>query len=119
MVLVVDDDPGLQEVLSDILTFEGYDVTVARDGLEALDALDQVDPAVILLDLAMPRMDGYTFAEELARRGLRPRYPIIVLTADGRAQQKAERLQADGVLEKPFAIPSLLAEVSRVTPPSP
>jgi CheY-like chemotaxis protein len=62
----------------------------------------------------MPRMDGYTFAEELAQRGLRPRIPLLVLTADGRAEQKARQVAAEGYLQKPFDVMSLLDEVNRL-----
>jgi two-component system, chemotaxis family, chemotaxis protein CheY len=113
-VLVVDDDTSLQETLEAILDFEGYEVTVARDGLEALARLDETMPQLILLDLMMPRMDGYAFAEELAQRGLRPRIPILILTADGRADQKAQRVGAEGYLEKPFDVMTLLDKVSRL-----
>jgi CheY-like chemotaxis protein len=113
-VLVVDDDPGLQQALEAILQLEGYEVTTARDGLDALEKVDHSQPALILLDLMMPRMDGFTFAEELKQRGLRAQIPIIVLTADGRVQQKAEQLGADGGLAKPFDITVLLDEVARL-----
>lgn len=113
-VLVVDDDPGLQEALEAILQLEGYQVATARDGLDALEQLDNALPSLILLDLMMPRMDGFTFARELERRGLRQQVPIIVLTADGRAQQKAAQVGADGALAKPFDIVALLDEVARL-----
>ncbi len=113
-VLVVDDDPGLQEALEAILQLEGYDVTTAGDGEDALAKLDNSLPALILLDLMMPRMDGFTFARELERRGLRTQVPIIVLTADGRAEQKASQIGADGALAKPFDIGTLLDEVARL-----
>jgi two-component system chemotaxis response regulator CheY len=112
-VLVVEDDAGLQETLEELLEIEGYDVTVARDGLDALDKLGDPPPAVILLDVMMPRMDGYAFVDELRRRGLHPGIPILVLTADGRAQQKAERIGAVGYLEKPFDLGELLRQVAR------
>nr|MBA2390905.1 response regulator [Geodermatophilaceae bacterium] len=54
------------------------------------------------------------FAEEMGRRGLRPAIPLLVLTADGRAEQKAARIGAEGYLEKPFDVAALLAEVDRL-----
>jgi CheY-like chemotaxis protein len=116
-ILVVDDDPLIRLTVTGILEDEGYTVIDAGDGLEALEALtklDGVQPAAILLDITMPRMDGYAFAEELARRGLRDALPVIVLTADGRAPEKAARVGAEGFLTKPFTLPTLLAEVARV-----
>jgi CheY-like chemotaxis protein len=116
-ILVVDDDPLIRLTVTGILEDEGYTVVDAGDGLEALAVLatlDGVRPAAILLDITMPRMDGYAFAEELGRRGLRDALPVIVLTADGRAAEKAARVGADGYLTKPFTLPTLLAEVARV-----
>jgi len=114
MVLVVDDDKGLQESLQALLEMEGYAVAVAGDGLEALQKLEDSQPAVILLDLMMPRMNGHEFLEELQRRGRRPAIPIIVLTADGHAKQKATQLRAEGYVAKPFDITALLNEIDRV-----
>jgi CheY-like chemotaxis protein len=114
-ILVVDDDPLIQLTVRSILEDEGYTVVSAGDGLEALAHLADVRPAAILLDITMPRMDGYAFAAELERRSLRDGTPIIVLTADGRAPEKAARVGADGYLTKPFMLPTLLAELDRVT----
>lgn len=113
-VLVVDDDPGLQEALEAILELEGYDVRTARDGLDALEQVQAGLPDLIVLDLMMPRMDGYAFARELEERGLRSQVPIIVLTADGRADYKARQIGADGGLAKPFDIEAFLGEVARL-----
>jgi len=113
-VLVVDDDPGLQETLEAVLEFEGYDVVLANDGLDALDKLAVQRPAVIVLDWAMPRMDGPAFAAALREQGLHPRIPILILTADGRARQKATDVEADGYMAKPFDMKELLHEVARL-----
>lgn len=114
VVLVVDDDDGFQETLQALLEMEGYDVVVARDGQEALAKLEEITPAVILLDLMMPRMNGFDFAQELTRRGLRPAIPIVVLTADGRAGQKVEQIGAEGHLGKPFDVNALLQVVNQL-----
>jgi CheY-like chemotaxis protein len=113
-ILVVDDDPTLRLTVGGILEDEGYRVVAAGDGLEALAKLDEEQPAAILLDMAMPRMDGAAFAVELERRGLHGATPIIVLTADSRAAEKAARVGAAGYLAKPFTLHTLLAEVARV-----
>jgi CheY-like chemotaxis protein len=113
-ILVVDDDPLIQLTVCGILEDEGYTVVCAGDGAEALAMLAEVQPTAILLDITMPRMDGYAFAAELVRRGLREALPVIVLTADGRAPEKAAQLGAEGYLAKPFTLPTLLAEVARV-----
>lgn len=114
-VLVIDDDADIQATLKGLLEDEGYTVLTADDGLDGLDRLDGTHPDLILLDLMMPRMDGYAFADELSRRGLRPAIPIIVLTADGRARQKAAQVSADGYAEKPFSLLALLEQVNRLT----
>ncbi|HET7035188.1 MAG TPA: response regulator [Thermomicrobiaceae bacterium] len=110
-VLLVEDDPSLREVIGEILRLDGYEVMTAADGLEAIDILGRRRPHIILLDMMMPRMDGIAFAAEVSRRGIQ--IPTIVLTADNHAQQKAEQIGAEGYVEKPFAIPTLLAMVSR------
>ncbi|HLZ72664.1 MAG TPA: response regulator [Dehalococcoidia bacterium] len=115
-ILVVDDDVGLQAMVQAILEDEGYSVALASDGLDALAVLEVEQPALILLDLNMPRMDGYAFAEEVRRRGLRPAIALAVLTADNSARQKARQLDADGVLRKPFTLSELLNMVAQLAP---
>ncbi len=113
-ILIVDDDPGLQETLAAILESEGYQPVIAGDGLEALEKLKQVKPALMLVDLAMPRLDGQGLIEELERQGQRVGIPVIILTADARAKHKAQTARADGYVEKPFRIPTLLGEIDRL-----
>jgi CheY-like chemotaxis protein len=113
-VLVIDDDLWLQETLEAVLGLGGYNVELASDGVEALEKLDARRPSVILLDWAMPRMDGPTFAAALQERGLHPGIPILILTADGRASQKAAEVGAEGCIGKPFEITELLSEVARL-----
>lgn len=113
-ILVIDDDDLIQFTVREILEDEGYTVETATDGLDALAKLDGFFPALILLDITMPRMDGYEFAERLQQLGLHARIPVIVLTADGRAQQKAARVGAAGYLHKPFSIPALLEAAAKL-----
>jgi CheY-like chemotaxis protein len=120
-ILVVDDDPGIQHTIGSILEDEGYAVVSAWNGHEALAHFDGdgVAPALIVLDLQMPVMDGYAFTAALRERGLRSKVPVMVLTADGRAQQKALQVGADGYLAKPFTLAELLEQVARLVRPSP
>ncbi len=111
-VLVVDDDEDMQDLLRQALETESYNVTVAQDGLAALEILEQANPDLILLDLMMPRMDGSAFAKELHNRGLVPSVPIIVVSADVNAKQKIETMGADGYITKPFDLHRLLDEVA-------
>ena len=111
-VLVVDDDDDIQALLQMILESEDYEVVTAGDGLLALNELEKSTPDLILLDLMMPRMDGYTFAKELRQRKRQPTIPIIVLSADVNAKQKVEQMGADSYITKPFDIGSLLDKIS-------
>ena len=114
LVLVVDDDPDILDAICDILEGEGYRVSRARHGLEALDRVEEERPAIILLDLMMPVMDGLTFAQALRRRGDQAGIPIVVISADGNPQ-RAAAVGAQGYLAKPFDIDALLAQVSHMT----
>jgi two-component system, chemotaxis family, chemotaxis protein CheY len=114
LVLVVDDDPDILEAICDILAGEGYRVARARHGLEALRALDRERPALVLLDLMMPVMDGLAFSQALRQRERDRGVPIVVISADGNPQ-KAAAVGARGFLAKPFDIDALLAEVASIT----
>jgi CheY-like chemotaxis protein len=111
-VLVVDDDPDMVDVITAILAAEGYTYQTASNGLEALDVIDRELPAVVLLDMLMPVMNGWQTADELHHRYGRT-IPIIALTAAEHAQARAHEIDADGVLAKPFEIEELLRVVGR------
>jgi len=113
LVLVVDDDPDILQTLALCLSTEGYNVLMAANGQEALDVLSREKPAVVLLDLMMPVMDGWEFARSLDP-GARP--PIIVLSADRNVSAKAKEIGALGWLAKPFELSELLAAVRSVVP---
>jgi len=113
-VLVVDDDPDILDALSEILEVEGYEVQRARNGREALQALEHAPPDLVLLDLMMPVMDGWEFARSLEPSS---RPPIIVLSADRNVSVKAQEIGALGWLAKPFELAELLAAVRRAIPP--
>src|SRR5947209_16860309 len=70
-ILIVDDDEAIRQTLAELLEEEGYQVATAADGLEALAQVVAAPPALILLDISMPRMDGFDFARELSERRLR------------------------------------------------
>lgn len=111
-ILVVDDDPGILSAVSDVLATEGYPVETAINGVAALEALERVSPALILLDMRMPVMDGWSFARTLRERGLR--VPILVMTAAANAAGWASEIDAAGYLAKPFDIGDLLEAVGRL-----
>ncbi|SRR5579884_80168 len=113
-VLVVDDDAGIQELLALALTSEGYEVLVARDGLDALEKLEGFIPDVIILDLMMPRMDGLAFGEVLRERGLRGRIPILVLSAAAGGHDTVAQLKPEAYVDKPFSLPDFLQKVAQL-----
>ena len=110
-VLVVDDDKGVRQLARLILNTAGYDVAVAAHGQEALTFLKQDDADVIVLDLHMPVMDGYTFVHNLDDARRRP--PLIILSGDHADRAQIE-LGADASLQKPFLPEDLVAKVSAV-----
>ena len=111
-ILVVDDDPAIRTTIADILGLEGYEVETAANGLEALNSVSDHLPAVIVLDMRMPIMDGWTFARELQTRGIK--LPIIVITAAQNARTWAQEIGADAYLAKPFELTDLLEAVERL-----
>jgi len=110
-ILVVDDDPEILAMLRDFLESEGLSIRTASNGAEALEALDDVAPALILLDMRMPVLDGWAFAERFHERALT--YPIIVMTAAESARRWAEEIGATGYIAKPFDVNELLEIIER------
>ena len=110
-VLVVDDDAAIRGFLLEVLTDEGYDPRVAGNGIEALDLLETWRPALILLDLRMPHLDGLGFrAAQLARPEL-AHVPVIVFSATRDLSAQMEALAPTAVLPKPFDLDALLTLV--------
>ena len=87
-VLVVDDDPSIRETLTVILDLEGYTVASALNGRQALRQITENPPQIILLDMRMPVMNGWTFAAELKARGWP--IPLVVMTAAQEARRWAD-----------------------------
>ncbi|WP_437782490.1 response regulator [Sorangium sp. So ce1097] len=114
-ILVVEDDLDIRSILSQLLMFEGYDVEEAADGAEALALLrGGQPPALILLDLMMPVMDGWQLRAELQRDPALASIPVVIVSADVRAEQEASRLRVAGLLKKPLQIEPLLELVHRI-----
>lgn len=107
-ILIVDDDEEIRNFLGALLQDEGYSTESAEDGLVALKRLEETMPDLILLDIMMPRMDGYRFAEALHQRGLS--IPFIVLSANPREQQ-AKAMGACSFIAKPFDLLDLLEKI--------
>jgi DNA-binding response OmpR family regulator len=111
-ILVVDDDDTIAMSLESFLIEEGYRVMVAHNGKEALERAEESPPAVILLDMKMPVMDGWAFASAY-RQHDGPHAPIIVMTAAHDSRQRASEIAADGFIPKPFDLDELLALIGR------
>lgn len=114
-VLVVDDDDSIRSMLVEILSNEGYTVVAARDGMEALAAIERATPSVVLLDLLMPMLGGRAVADVLRQNG--SSVPIVVMTASEEAARSRE-FHADAYVEKPFELDELLATVARLADPA-
>ncbi|HEV3035307.1 MAG TPA: response regulator transcription factor [Solirubrobacteraceae bacterium] len=110
-ILVVDDEPAVQNALSRALTLEHYDVARASDGVEALERLGAAPYDAVILDIAMPRMDGLEVCKRLREGG--DSTPVLMLTARGEVDDRVAGLDAgaDDYLVKPFALRELLARV--------
>ncbi len=111
-ILIVEDDVDLAGVVQLALLAAGYDARTAHDGRAALAVVAQRMPALILLDMLMPVMDGWQFARELRARYQR-RAPIVVVTAAEDAAERAGEIDAAGCLGKPYRMTALLALVDR------
>jgi CheY-like chemotaxis protein len=114
-ILVVDDDEDIREVMSAALEQLGYRVISAADGLECLEALRRERPGLILLDLMMPRMDGWAVCGALAADPALSTIPVVALTGDMRAT--AEGLAVQALLRKPFDLATLITYVERYCTP--
>ncbi|HXG43563.1 MAG TPA: type II/IV secretion system protein [Gemmatimonadales bacterium] len=108
-VLLVDDEDQLRRVMKDLLVRDGYEVVEARNGVEALDQVDRYAPDIIVLDLNLPGLDGYSVLSELRSRTATRHIPIIVLTAKGDEDNEVRvfELGADDFLTKPFRAKAL------------
>jgi CheY-like chemotaxis protein len=111
-VLVVDDQQAIRDTLQTALDDEGFTVETAANGQEALDILESWKPCVILLDLMMPVMDGWTFCEEQRRSG--DTTPVVLLSAAGKLDERAKALCAAGFIAKPFDLDRVISAIEHV-----
>ena len=112
-ILTADDDPQLLRLVARNLQLEGYDVITASDGKQALDEIETHAPDLVLLDVMMPKMDGFAVCQRVREFSV---VPIIIITARGQDQDKVRGLDlgADDYLTKPFSVEELLARVRAV-----
>ncbi len=112
LILVVDDDQDLREVIRQFLTDERYSVRTAPDGEAALASAAQVTPALILLNVRMPVLDGRGFTQAY-RRMPGPHTPIILVSAVNNLAEVAQEMGVEEYLAKPFQLDDLLQAVNR------
>ena len=122
-ILVVDDDPDIRDALTMILEAKGYEVVTAEDGVEGLANIKAIEPDLLILDLLMPKMDGFTVCKELQdpRWSKFKKMPVLILTS---VREEASRrryeletgleLNVDDYVEKPLAPDVLLERVEKL-----
>lgn len=110
-ILVVEDDKPLQKYLKELLLDNGYSVTIASDGIEAINVLEKVEPDLVVLDLNLPKMSGESVCKEI--REHYPHIRVIILTAKDTVSDVVQGLQlgADDYMTKPFVADVFLARI--------
>lgn len=111
-VLVIDDDDAICELLRQSLSDQGFAVATVPHGAAALELVKHHQPAVILVDLRMPIMDGWAFIEQY-RRTAQPPASILLLTAARDGEENAKRLRVDGLIHKPFELEEVTSAIDR------
>jgi DNA-binding response OmpR family regulator len=114
-ILVVDDDPAIRQLLADVLEMEGYEVSSAADGLQAVHAVTASSPDFVILDVMMPGLDGFEVLSAIRAQGGEP-VPVLMLTAAAEPDSDA-RAWAQGVdyyLAKPFTPDAVLDVINSV-----
>ncbi|MEK4714022.1 MULTISPECIES: response regulator transcription factor [Sporosarcina] len=112
-IMIIDDEPQMRKLIRMFLEKEGYTVVEATDGIHALSLIDQTNPQLLLVDVMMPFMDGFTFAKEIKRTST---IPLIFLSAKGDEWDKIQglKLGGDDYIVKPFLPGELLARIESV-----
>lgn len=117
-ILIIEDEEAIQGVVKAFLEDEGYNVVLASDGLEGMEKFREYHPDLILLDLMLPKMNGFSVCEAIRKES---QVPIIMLTAldDDASQMKGFDALADDYITKPFSmpVPSQLVLGSMICPP--
>jgi len=120
LVLVVEDDPALGDVIVTALKDDGLDAKLAQDGVEAMRDVDDLSPSVMVLDLMMPRRDGFSVLRELRADGRISNLPVIVVTAIFGMSERlyASELGAADYITKPFDLDDLVGRVKALLQPT-
>lgn len=119
-ILIVDDDERTLRVVKDMLTPHGYEIIVARGGSEGVAAARSKQPDLVLLDILMPKTDGYTACNVIKMDNKTNAIPVVMLTAIDYELNKelSMSLSADGYLTKPFTLKDLLGVIKQFLPTS-
>lgn len=113
-ILVVEDDTSIRELLVELLESEGYQVASAVNGLEGLKHLQSdLNPDLILIDLMMPVMDGYSFRTEQLKKPEWSKIPTVVMSAEANAKEKMKNFNITAFLSKPVELDTILKTVAR------
>ncbi len=112
-ILIIEDEKAIQSILAELLTDAGYQVTTADNGVDGLAKFREQSYALVLLDIMMPKIDGYAVCEMIRRES---KVPVIMLTAldEEQAQIKAFELQVDDYITKPFSLTLVLMRIEAV-----
>ena len=118
-ILIVDDEPNIALSVEFLMKREGYEVAVATDGQEALDMLPKVKPDLMILDVMMPRKNGFEVCSDVRSNPNFADLPVLMLTAKGREAEmkKGLSLGANAYITKPFSTHKLVAQVNELLNP--
>jgi DNA-binding response OmpR family regulator len=111
-ILVADDKPAILDVLQQILEMEGYDVVITPDGATVLHMMRTERPDLLLLDVWLPGCDGRELCRQIKRQETLCQIPILLMSAHQDVQQMVAQASADGCIQKPFQMSTLLATIA-------
>jgi CheY-like chemotaxis protein len=118
LILVVDDDQSICELMTDVLQDDGWIVTTARNGAEALLKMRAITQDMVILDLMMPVLDGWAVLAERQTDAILSAVPVLAMSAGGRlCMERARALGADGCMPKPFELDEVLAALESLRKP--
>ena len=114
-ILVIEDDPSVRTLLSKSLGARGYDITVAKDGIEGLTVIEGMRPDLLIVDIMMPRLDGMTFVKAVKGNDATGPIPVIFLTAknDPKSMIDGINVGAKFYVTKPFQIDDLVSKIEK------
>ncbi len=115
-IVIVDDEPNIVMTLEYTFKKQDFEVYIARDGSEALDILESVVPDVIMLDVMMPKVDGYQTLKSIKENDRLKDTKVVFLTAKNKASdiEKGLKLGADKYLTKPFSVKKIVSEINEL-----